>query len=151
MITPNSLRRSGDSQTTISDIHVGMMLPELIKVPSTTMLFRFSAVTWNAHRIHYDQPYALSENHPGTLVQATMHGAFLLQMLSRFIGPKGRLISIQYSNRGRAIPDDTLTCGASITAVNSEQNEVLCDIWERNQHRHICAKGEARFYLPSSR
>ena len=26
--------------------------------PSRLQLFRFSAVTWNAHRIHYDEAYA---------------------------------------------------------------------------------------------
>ena len=26
-------------------------------IPTEVMLFRFSALTWNSHRIHYDQPY----------------------------------------------------------------------------------------------
>ena len=42
------------------------------------MLFRFSAVTWNAHRIHYDWPYATgSEGYPGLVV----HGPLLACLL----------------------------------------------------------------------
>ncbi|MDW6064467.1 hypothetical protein SAZ11_49175 [Streptomyces sp. FXJ1.4098] len=42
-------------------------------------LFRFSAVSWNAHRIHYDAEFAASEGFPDTVVQSTLHG----EMLSR--------------------------------------------------------------------
>jgi 3-methylfumaryl-CoA hydratase len=38
------------------------------------LLFRFSALTYNAHRIHYDEPYATGvEGHPGLVV----HGPLL--------------------------------------------------------------------------
>lgn len=41
--------------------------------PSTVDLFRFSAVTFNSHRIHYDLPYATSEEgYPGLVI----HGPF---------------------------------------------------------------------------
>ncbi len=41
--------------------------------PQTTDLFRFSAVTFNTHRIHYDLPYARDEEgYPGLIV----HGPF---------------------------------------------------------------------------
>ncbi len=41
--------------------------------PGTPHLFRFSAVTFNSHRIHYDEPYTVKqEGYPGLLV----HGPF---------------------------------------------------------------------------
>jgi 3-methylfumaryl-CoA hydratase len=44
----------------------------LIEV-SPTMLFRFSALTYNAHRIHYDRDYARDvECHPGLLTQGPL-------------------------------------------------------------------------------
>lgn len=47
-------------------------------VPDPVTLFRFSALTHNAHRIHYDRPYAVGvEGHPGLLV----HGPFLALLL----------------------------------------------------------------------
>jgi hypothetical protein len=33
-------------------------------------LFRFSPLTYNAHRIHYDLPYAKGEGHPARRVHA---------------------------------------------------------------------------------
>lgn len=50
--------------------------------PDTTMLFRYSALTFNGHRIHYDQDYARHEEGYPDLV---MHGpltATLLQQLA---------------------------------------------------------------------
>lgn len=44
------------------------------------LLFRFSAVTWNAHRIHYDRTYATEiEGYPGLVV----HGPLLAILLAR--------------------------------------------------------------------
>ncbi len=46
--------------------------------PNTVELFRFSAVTFNAHRIHYDQPYARNvEFYPDIVV----HGPFTAMKL----------------------------------------------------------------------
>lgn len=48
-------------------------------VPSTALLFRFSAVTFNSHRIHYDQRYATEvEGYPDLVV----HGPLLAALLA---------------------------------------------------------------------
>jgi len=136
-------------QRLIGDVGLGMALPELRKRPTATMLFRFSACTWNAHRIHYDRAYAQEEGHPDILVQATMHGAFLLQMLQAFVGPAGRIRRFRYSNRGKALPGETLVCGGVVTAVDAATGEVSCDIWEAKGDGSICAPGSAVLWLPS--
>jgi 3-methylfumaryl-CoA hydratase len=42
------------------------------------LLFRFSALTYNAHRIHYDRGYAMGEEfYPGLVV----HGPLLVSLL----------------------------------------------------------------------
>jgi len=47
-------------------------------VADSVALFRYSAITFNAHRIHYDRDYARSvEGYPGLVV----HGPFLATML----------------------------------------------------------------------
>lgn len=39
-------------------------------IPSSILLFRYSALTFNSHRIHYDHQYATEiEKHPGTKTQ----------------------------------------------------------------------------------
>ncbi len=133
------------------DMAIGAELPELTKRPTPTMLFRFSAVTWNAHRIHYDQAYAATEAHPGVLVQATMHGAFLIEMLTSFAGVQGKLVKVGYSNRARAIAGDTLISGGQVTSIDSEHQHIHCAISERNQDGVVCARGEAVIFLPRRR
>jgi 3-methylfumaryl-CoA hydratase len=50
--------------------------------PDTRLLFRFSALTFNAHRIHYDRPYAMSEEgYPGLVVQGPLTAILLLELV----------------------------------------------------------------------
>ena len=50
-------------------------------VPDTTLLFRYSALTFNGHRIHYDRPYAINEEgYPGLVV----HGPLTATLLQQF-------------------------------------------------------------------
>src|SRR5690606_15592067 len=81
-----------------SQIEVGMRLPDLVWQPTTVQLFRFSAVTWNAHRIHYDRDSAADEGYPGVLVQAHLHGAMLARMITGWMGPRGRLRAMSWEN-----------------------------------------------------
>ncbi len=46
----------------------------------TARLFRFSALTFNAHRIHFDLPYATEvEKYPGLVVHGPMQAMLLMQ------------------------------------------------------------------------
>jgi 3-methylfumaryl-CoA hydratase len=46
------------------------------------MLFRFSALTFNAHRIHYDQHYAqVQEGHPERVVHGPLTAILLAELL----------------------------------------------------------------------
>ena len=46
------------------------------------LLFRFSALTYNAHRIHYDREYARAEGYPGLVVHGPLQ-ALLMAELAR--------------------------------------------------------------------
>lgn len=135
------------SEVNFQQLQPGMELPTLVKRPTRTMLFRFSAVTWNTHRIHYDSEYARLEQHPDVLVQATMHGAFLLQMLRGFVGPKGRIVDFKYSNRARALPGEALVYGGRIAAVHAGSGDVECEIWGCKEDGTACTPGTARVRL----
>jgi 3-methylfumaryl-CoA hydratase len=53
-------------------------------VPDVTALFRFSALTYNAHRIHYDRPYAQSvEGYPDLVVHGPLQAMLLVDHLLR--------------------------------------------------------------------
>jgi 3-methylfumaryl-CoA hydratase len=53
---------------------------------SPLLLFRFSAFTFNGHRIHYDLGYAAEEGYPGLLVHGPMQGALMLNLASVRLG-----------------------------------------------------------------
>lgn len=52
--------------------------------PDTRLLFRFSALTFNAHRIHYDRPYAMQEEgYPGLVVHGPLTAVLLADLVRR--------------------------------------------------------------------
>ncbi len=60
-------------------------------VPDAVLLFRYSALTFNGHRIHYDRPYATAvEAYPGLVVHGPLIATLLLDLLRRQL-PDARL------------------------------------------------------------
>jgi 3-methylfumaryl-CoA hydratase len=53
------------------------------RVPADpVLLFRFSALTFNGHRIHYDRPYATgTEGYPGLVVHGPLQAMLLLELV----------------------------------------------------------------------
>ena len=50
-------------------------------IPDETLLFRYSAITFNPHRIHYDYPYATShEGYPALVVNGGIASILLLEL-----------------------------------------------------------------------
>ena len=50
----------------------------------TVLLFRFSALTFNAHRIHFDLPYATAvEKYPGLVVHGPLQAMLLMDLARR--------------------------------------------------------------------
>ncbi len=61
--------------------------------PGPANLFRFSAATFNGHRIHYDRPYAVEvEGYPDLVV----HGPFLAARLAALAARRGPLASFEF-------------------------------------------------------
>jgi 3-methylfumaryl-CoA hydratase len=55
-----------------------------LKTPDPVLLFRFSAATFNSHRIHYDRDYAQGvEGYPGLVAHGPLIALLLLEALHR--------------------------------------------------------------------
>jgi 3-methylfumaryl-CoA hydratase len=66
--------------------------------PDPVLLFRYSALTFNGHRIHYDWPYVTKvEGYPGLVVHGPLTSTLLLELV-RAQAPQRRLV--QYTYRG---------------------------------------------------
>ena len=57
----------------------------VMEVPLTpVLLFRFSALTFNSHRIHYDREYAVSrEGYPGLVVHGPLIALLMAELVAR--------------------------------------------------------------------
>lgn len=55
--------------------------------PTAPLLFRYSALTFNGHRIHYDTPYVTGEEgYPGLIVHGPLQATQLAQFAARLKG-----------------------------------------------------------------
>jgi 3-methylfumaryl-CoA hydratase len=64
--------------------------------PSAVLLFRYSALTFNSHRIHYDRDYAMKkEGYPGLVVHGPLQATLLLQ-LARQMRPDSPIRSFSF-------------------------------------------------------
>jgi 3-methylfumaryl-CoA hydratase len=54
------------------------------KKADPVLLFRYSALTYNGHRIHYDRSYAMGEeNYPGLIVHGPLQATWLLEFAAK--------------------------------------------------------------------
>jgi hydroxyacyl-ACP dehydratase HTD2-like protein with hotdog domain len=68
-------------------------------VPDPVLLFRFSALTYNAHRIHYDARYATeAEGHPGLVVHGPLLTLLCLELPRRHL-PRQRVTQLSFRAR----------------------------------------------------
>ncbi|MGB3470188.1 MAG: MaoC family dehydratase N-terminal domain-containing protein [Erythrobacter sp.] len=77
-------------------------------IPDPGLLFRYSALTFNTHRIHYDAPYASAvERYRGLVVHGPLTASLLLQLLARELG-ENRVRSFEFRGVSPAIADEPL-------------------------------------------
>ena len=66
--------------------------------PNTPLLFRFSAIRFNSHRIHYDRDYVTKvEKLPGLVVQSSLISQLLIEMCRRE-APSRQLTNFDFQN-----------------------------------------------------
>ena len=65
-------------------------------VADEVLLFRYSALTFNGHRIHYDRPYVTQvEGYPGLVVQGPLIATLLMDLLRRHL-PGAQVASFRF-------------------------------------------------------
>ncbi|WP_216829876.1 hotdog family protein [Alkalihalobacterium elongatum] len=132
------------SNSRITNIQPGDRLPERKFKPDNVQLFLYNAALWNAHRIHFDYPYAtVEENYPGLVIAGPLLGDWLNQCVVDWVGDDGYLASIEYSNRKASYIGETLLSGGKVVAVFREVGEVHIEIYIKNENNEIIAPGKA--------
>jgi 3-methylfumaryl-CoA hydratase len=65
-------------------------------VPDDVLLFRYSALTFNGHRIHYDRKYVTEvEGYPGLIVHGPLIATLLMDLLRRNL-PEARVLRFEF-------------------------------------------------------
>ena len=76
--------------------------------PDARLLFRYSALTFNTHRIHYDAPYAEQvERYRGLVVHGPLTASLLLQLAASELG-ENRLRKFSFRGLSPAIAGEPL-------------------------------------------
>ncbi|KAJ2725501.1 hypothetical protein GGI07_001257 [Coemansia sp. Benny D115] len=121
-------------------------------VPTEIFLFRYSALTWNSHRIHYDTRYAKEvEHHPGLLVHGPLTCTMLLQLLDCHMPENMVLKSFEYrATSPMYCQEPMLLNGRWMTSsVRATTSGALvdgarqCELWSTNNEGGITMRGVA--------
>jgi 3-methylfumaryl-CoA hydratase len=131
----------------MDSVSVGDRLDTLEKTFTRPQLFRFSAIRWNPHRVHYDPVYAAEEEgHPDVLVHGPLHEAAIQQLLLTWAGSDGELVELTCRTVGRGVPERPYFVEAEVTAIDEDDERIVFDVWT-HQDGDRCAEGSASIRL----
>jgi len=109
-----------------------------VVVPDELLLFQFSALTGNAHRIHYDWPYATGrEGYPGLVVHGPLTAILLLDLLRRAF--PGRDVATFECRAQRA-----LFCNQPIALCISAEAAGTVELWAEDASGFIAMRAAAK-------
>lgn len=127
----------------LSDLSVGMEIPQRLHTPDNVELMMYNAALWNGHRIHFDLPYATEvEGYAGLVIAGPQMGDWLGQVVDEWLDDAGLLEQITYSNRQAAFIGETLTAGGVIKAI--EGSVVALELYIKNAQDEVITPGTAR-------
>ncbi|CAI9634657.1 unnamed protein product [Alternaria burnsii] len=115
--------------------------------PNRALLFRFSALTFNAHLIHLDPDYARNvEGHRNLLVHGPLSLTLLLKTVNHYVHQqtKGKQVSesIQYRNLAPLYCDEEMRICCS--EKKKLQNGSIYDVWIEGPTGRVAVKGTLR-------
>ncbi len=106
--------------------------------PDPVLLFRYSALTFNGHRIHYDKDYATGEEHyRGLVVHGPLQTTLLLDLCRRHGQPVTRL---EYRAMSPLFHDQPFTVNGQLDATAGK-----AELWTANAAGQYAMRGTAYF------
>ncbi len=142
--------------TEVNSLQVGAALPGRRHTPDNAELFFYNAALWNAHRIHYDLPYATTEEgYEGLVIAGPMIGDWMTQVVDDWLQNQPEadnlmLAELDYSNRVAAFIGETLDTGGTVTGISSPSEQtpagpihITIDLFVKNEREEIITPGKA--------
>lgn len=107
--------------------------------PDPVLLFRYSALTFNGHRIHYDRDYVKNEEgYPGLIVHGPLIGTLLMNLAIKRMAGKS-LKSFSFRNFNPVF--DT----APFKICGKMGNNDKCEVWATGPNGELAVSGTAQF------
>ena len=128
---------------------VGDTLPRLTHTATPLRLFRYSAVTWNPHRIHFDDPYARQEGHDGVVLHSHLRAALALRCVTEGLGPQWHVTKVAYRLRKPAYAPAVLAYTARVA--EAEGDSMTLELIEEHPSGEAGFEGTARVTRTTTR
>lgn len=105
---------------------------------NSVMLFRYSALTFNGHRIHYDHPYATQiEGYPGLIVHGPLMATLLVDLVRRE-RPNERIRAFEFRALAPVFDTHPFT-------VNGNPQDGGAALWIADHTGQMCMEATAHF------
>jgi 3-methylfumaryl-CoA hydratase len=121
---------------------IGDVLPPLKHTATALQLFRYSAVTWNPHRIHFDESYAREEGHAGLALHSHLRAALALRCVTEGLGPDWQVTNFAYRLRQPVYAPADLIYTARVTA--AEADTLTVELSEETASGELGFEGKAQ-------
>ena len=144
------------------DVEVGSEITPLRKVATTQMLVKWAGASGDFNPLHYEDTYAVSQGVGRPIVHGPLKRAWLVQLVTDWIGEQGTLKKLSCQVRAMDYPrlmksmfepqeGETWWCKGEVTRKYAEDGEhcVDCDIWVENGKGEVTTPGSATAVLPS--
>jgi 3-methylfumaryl-CoA hydratase len=105
--------------------------------PSPLLLFRYSALTYNGHRIHYDRNFCGAEGYPGLVVHGPLTATLLLDLI-RDNCPGRRIEHFQFRAVSPLFDTSDYTVNGKVTGEGA-------DVWAASPAGGSAMTGQVRF------
>lgn len=137
-------------QLFFKELDVGTEIPILVNEVNLLQLLRYSAATWNFSLLHLEKEFAQKKGFKDVNIHGPLYGAFLVKMMTKWVGESGRLKKLSYKVVVMCYPGDILICKGKVAKKYCEggENLVDCEIWVENQNGVKVAPGSATVSLP---
>ncbi len=106
--------------------------------PDPVLLFRYSALTFNGHRIHYDRSYVTEvEGYPGLIVHGPLIATLLIELV-RSHCPNRQIQSFDF----RAVSPIFDTASFSVHALPDDDGQTV-ELWAANHRGELAMQAKA--------
>ena len=144
------------------DVEEGTEVTPLAKIATTQMLVQWAGASGDLNPLHYEDAFAKAQGQPTVIVHGQLKRAWLAQLMTDWIGPRGVLKKLGCSFRGTDIPrgmaiigmpkdGETWQCKGKVIKkyVEGDDHLVDCEIWVENGSGVKTTPGSATAALPT--